>query len=574
MAKISAFKHSEWTLKRKLFVYMLLLAVLLLFILASCLILFGRTNNTAEIYYESLTTQMEIFEKDVSSHFDHLAASAISLSENMTSILEDTLSEQNISFYQLTDSKDSIAALQSAMIEPLRQKLLQTNCSGAFLMLNATVNSSLAQSAHSKTGLYLQTSGYLHSDSEVLLYRGNSDIALAKGITPHRKWRLEFRTDLFPDYAKLISDAAHPLNTAYRITSPFTLPGTSEQVLLLTIPMLSKDGTFYGICGYEISASYFMTHHTQPSRLAHLSCLLATAHDNVLISKQAMYCGGADGYFHSLTEDYAIQKGNHGFSVFTDDIFSYIGVTKKVSLSSDESQQLLVTMIPKTDYDRARLKSFAQTCGLLVLLLFFTVSFCRFFSRRFLSPILTALEQIKSNKRASSDIPEILDLIAYLDKQEKEHGEALDALEKKHQVSEAEKLRLQQEYESALSSFRKTELEYEKAQEELLRVQKKIEHLAYSRKAEIDPADYAYFLSGLQTLTKAERNLFELYLAGKSAAEILELMGIKESTLKYHNHNLLGKLGVTSRKQMLRYAEIMRQQNEDENKPANHSTVF
>ena len=87
--------------------------------------------------------------------------------------------------------------------------------------------------------------------------------------------------------------------------------------------------------------------------------------------------------------------------------------------------------------------------------------------------------------------------------------------------------------------------------------------LAYSRKNEIDPEDYQFFLAGLQTLTESERNLFEHYLAGKSVKEILALTGIKESTLKYHNHNLLGKLGVSSRKQMLRYAEVMRHQKEE-----------
>ncbi|MDY4886324.1 MAG: LuxR C-terminal-related transcriptional regulator [Eubacteriales bacterium] len=223
-------------------------------------------------------------------------------------------------------------------------------------------------------------------------------------------------------------------------------------------------------------------------------------------------------------------------------------------------------MVPKADYDRARFESIAQTILLLVLLLFFTVSFCRYFSRRFLSPLLSALEQIKSDKRdeAGSDIPEILDLIEYLDRQDKAHGETVSALTLKHQTAENEKIRLQAEYEAALNDFNRIETEYCSAQSELNRIQMELERLAYSRKNEIDPADYQYFLAGLQTLTEAERNVFEYYLAGKSAKEILALTGIKESTLKYHNHNILGKLGVSSRKQMLRYAEVMRNQKEED----------
>jgi len=139
----------------------------------------------------------------------------------------------------------------------------------------------------------------------------------------------------------------------------------------------------------------------------------------------------------------------------------------------------------------------------------------------------------------------------------------VNALTQKHQEAENEKIRLQAEYETALSEFNRIEAEYSSAQSELSRIQTELERLAYSRKTEIDPADYQYFLAGLETLTEAERNVFEYYLAGKTAKEILALTGVKESTLKYHNHNILGKLGVSSRKQMLRYAEIMRHQREE-----------
>jgi len=563
--KGSVWKYPEWSLKSKLFVYMLFLTVLLLVILTVGLIIFGRTTSTAESFYDALDIQMEVFEKDISTHFDHLAASAITLSEDMTAILEEYLQENELSFSALNDSKSGTSDIQEAMIEPLRQKLLQANCSGAFVMLNVTVNTSLPESPFSRTGLYLQINGYHPTDADVLMYRGSADIAKGHGIMPHRKWTLEFRTDLFPDYAEISSGAALPLDTAYRITELFVLPGTSENALLLTIPMLGSDGTFYGICGYEISASYFMTYHTQPSKLSHLSCLLTTGHENVLITSESLSCGGADGYFHTSTDDYAIVKSVGGLTGFRSDTYSYLGITKTLSFSAGKQDHLLAVMIPKTNYDRALFESIIQTIILYILLLFFTVSFCRYFSRRFLSPLLSALEQIKSDKRSetTSDIPEILDLIEYLDRQDREHGETLSALEKRHQASENEKIRLQTEYETALSAFRRIEEEYSSAQNELIRIQTELERLAYSRKTEIDPADYQYFLAGLETLTETERNIFEYYLAGKSAKDILSLTGIKESTLKYHNHNILGKLGVSSRKQMLRYAEVMRNQREE-----------
>ena len=564
MRKLTALRYSEWSLKRKLFVYMLLLAALLLLILFIGLTTIGRMSSTADTVYDSLELQMEVFEKDILTHFDHLAASAINLSADMTEILTDSLQTKNIAFPALNDNSEAITDLQGTMIEPLKQKLLQTDCSGAFVMLNATVNSTFSEASVSKSGLYLQVNGYERTASKVILYRGIADTAKSHGIMPHRKWRLEFRTDLFPDYAEIVSSTTTPPRKSYHISEPFKLPGTSEYVLLVTVPMVGDDGTYFGLCGYEVSASYFMMHHEQPSKLQHLSCLLTTAHDNILITSEALSCGSADAYFHTLTEDYSILKKDENLSVFKDESFSYLGISRSTSLSSAE-EHLLVVMIPKTDYDRMLSKSIIQTVIFLLLLLFFTVSFCRYFSKRFLTPLLTALEQIKSDKRSetASGIPEILDLVEYLDQQDKVRGEMLTALEQKNLASENEKLRLKAEYDRALCDFRRVESEYTSAKDELLRLQSEMERLAYSRKTEIDPADYQYFLAGLQTLTESERNLFEYYLAGKSVKEILALTGIKESTLKYHNHNLLGKLGVSSRKQMLRYAEVMRHQKEE-----------
>lgn len=63
---------------------MLLLTLPLLLILTVGLIVFGRTTSTEETFFEALDIQMEVFEKDICTHFDHLAASAITLSEDMT----------------------------------------------------------------------------------------------------------------------------------------------------------------------------------------------------------------------------------------------------------------------------------------------------------------------------------------------------------------------------------------------------------------------------------------------------------------------------------------------------------
>jgi len=67
----------------------------------------------------------------------------------------------------------------------------------------------------------------------------------------------------------------------------------------------------------------------------------------------------------------------------------------------------------------------------------------------------------------------------------------------------------------------------------------------------ISPERIELFVMGLKTLTPTEKSIYEAYIARVTTKEIMANMNIKESTLKYHNRNLYGKLGVSSRKELL-----------------------
>ena len=138
-----------------------------------------------------------------------------------------------------------------------------------------------------------------------------------------------------------------------------------------------------------------------------------------------------------------------------------------------------------------------------------------------------------------SDIIEIDDLFVYLAEQDR-----LRDLETENLKRQNEELAIVTENQTSDIDKRQTE----------------IERLAYSRKNEIDPDDYEAFKIGLKELTKTEKTVFNLYLQGKTAKEIADILNVRESTLKFHNHNILEKLGVSSRKQMLRFATLLKQE--------------
>lgn len=66
-----------------------------------------------------------------------------------------------------------------------------------------------------------------------------------------------------------------------------------------------------------------------------------------------------------------------------------------------------------------------------------------------------------------------------------------------------------------------------------------------------------YFIEQIATLTASEKAIYDCYVAGMSTKEVLAAKAIAETTLKYHNRNLYGKLGVSSRKELLEYAKAL-----------------
>lgn len=67
------------------------------------------------------------------------------------------------------------------------------------------------------------------------------------------------------------------------------------------------------------------------------------------------------------------------------------------------------------------------------------------------------------------------------------------------------------------------------------------------------------FEEQIKSLTPTERLIYDLYLEGKTTREIMKALNIKENTLKYHNKNIYGKLGVRSRKQLCEIARALEQ---------------
>ena len=502
------------------------------------LFLFGRLGTTEQDFRKDLTTQSEYFTKNMENYWDDLASMNIALANNMQTLLETNLENQGLTFQQLQDNPNAIYSLENDLIQPLGQFLERANCSGAYIQFDATINSTLDNAKNQRSGLYLQKSTMSYSKEDLILYRGIANVGKKNGIMPHRKWRQEFDITLVPDY-----EALKKGNFDYSLSNIIQLPYTKEKIALLRVPLVGKDGTFYGLCGFEISQSWFKFTHTQPSTLNHLTCLLVPDSDSIITS-EGFSTGSQNGFYYMPKGDLSVKPIGNNLLKITSKDRNYIGVKNTVKISKNQTYSTYV-MILDSDYNRAIAKSNLELFFFTFILLLFVLLGCSYFSQRYLAPILKGLEQLRKDNKNNTRyaVQEIDDL--------------LDFLSTKDNEVENKMLCLELEMQENRKKLRQIENEHEIIQKEYDRAKKEVDRLTTKRIDDIDEDEYKRFLECLATLTRKEKEILDLYVQGYSSKDILDTLNITDNTLKYHNRNIYSKLGVKSRKQLLMYMTIL-----------------
>lgn len=536
-------------MKTKLFLYMLVPVILILVLLASCLSLFDRFKTPKDTLAERLDMQAMSFEQQLLSHRNSLITVGAYLSGDAATLIEAYLADAGISFDELSNGA-RLADLQERIIEPLRQYLLQAECSGAFVLLNATAGKNAAEPTRS--GLYLQVNGYEADRREIILYRGIPSVGKAHGIMPHRKWRLEAQQNVIrgwdDSHSHSHSDPARMPAHTYRFTEIFTLPGMSEKAMLLMLPIRGSDGKDLGVCGFEVSESCFARLHSQTTKLSHFTGLLTYDDDSHMDGDSItsfFSCGADDGYYRAPGGVLAVSDFGDGILELTGEDNTYLGMKRSYNDARTGGSFATFVMTNKSDYDSAAMDTIVKNLLLIALLTALSIAFCVFFSRSYLAPVLKSLEQLKRDEqRAHRGAPvEIDDLLAFLAEKDRNKQSVIDGLKLEMKEANEELSRIQKE---------KTRI-----QEEYVRAKTQITRLTSSSAQEVDPEGYAHFTANLCKLTPREREIFDLYLGGRNGKEIRDVLCISENTLKYHNKHIYETLNVSSRKELLHYAAML-----------------
>ncbi|CEO87381.1 Regulatory protein LuxR (fragment) [Syntrophaceticus schinkii] len=398
--------------------------------------------------------------------------------------------------------------------------------SGAFFVLDATVNPALDDAQSSRVGLYLKNMepNIVNSLSpNIIVLRGFPSISRANSLPLHAQWKMEFETNNVnaPYYHRPI-DAANlnpelPLSRLYYWSPAFKLPGTSEDIMLCSVPLIDSRGHVFGVCGLEISAMLFkLSNMPQRGTYQRMFCVFSPITENKIDLQKSMFAGGYSAKMTSKgNTTLKISDQGRSFCSYKQSQgrnHSFLGFHKPINLYSRNStfsdeKWVAALMIPEMDVVSSITRLNLMLISLLTILVLLGIIAAFFLSKQFLKPFFEGLDIIKSENLSEAprtQIPEINDLIDFL----KVHNEEL----------------------------------YEKAKQENLSL------------SSLDE-----FLENTEKLTPSERLVFNHYVKGYTPKETAEELFLSINTIKTHNKRIYTKLNINSRDELILYVKLLKE---------------
>ena len=503
-------KKQSVSIRRRLMIYW---CSLILALCAALVLIFSVTGvftNHSRKAHDALELQLRNSENQITRHLEPLTAQSVTLSSRISRKMDEVLTARGLEVQDLNDNPKLLRELQEELFAPLNTAMQLSQCSGAYLVLDATTNTASDKADHSATGLYLRFANLNAQGSanqDVVYFRGIPEIARQEHLQLHNRWNLEFDTDLFPGYERWMETDVDRLADACRWSDRFRLPDTWEDVFLLCTPVLDRSGAVCGLCGVELSSLYcYLSYPELNSNFGPMVTVLAPMNQDRLILGQGM-TGGAEGTFLGDCESLKVERGEH-FNSYSADGEQYIGLHRDTAFRSGDGTPLVAAvLIPRSTYEANTRPNVLTIVVISLSLLTLLVVLSLFLSRRFVKPIVETLEAIESEKDldgAKTGISELDSLMNFIS---------------------------------------------ERAESQPIQVG--------SLPPDIEEL-FQNFARRAKTLSAAERNILKYYIDGREISEIPDLAFISIHTVKKHNSNIYQKLGISSRDELMLYIELFR----------------
>ncbi|HPT78764.1 MAG TPA: LuxR C-terminal-related transcriptional regulator [Candidatus Atribacteria bacterium] len=523
--KLSALNMS---MRIKLFLFLVVLVLTMILGVIAVLLATGKFTAGLLESETLLTKELNHVYQGMSKNLGQLSAQAVEFSRSLSRGIEHELNKLSIAPAELAAHPEYLERITDSQFDNAYFYLLTSKCSGVFFILDATINPLLDFAQSSKAGLYIKNMepNIISSSSPTIVtLRGYPSVSRERGFALHTQWKMEFD----------ISDAAYyhipfqaalehrdkSLSQLYYWTPAFLLPGTSEEVILISVPLVDSNGDVFGVCGFEVSSMLFkLSYMPDTSIFRRIFCTLSPYHGKYLDMSNSLFAGGYSARTYSSGSprlELADMSGGLWVYEQQDDKI-YLGKHKEIRLYPDNSvfaadKWATAVLVPREDMvgHISRLNTTLYFGLVMLVIAGMVVSYA--LSRKFIQPISVGIDAIKSDDFDSvpkTRIIEIDDLIAYLMSRRKE-------LARSGGVQDSSIVMLDE------------------------------------------------FLENINKLSPAERNVFNLYAKGLNAKEIADILYLSINTIKTHSKRIYAKLNVTSREELILYVNMLKELGKDIN---------
>lgn len=546
------------------------------------LILSGFLNPLDHELEQFMDYELNNKRQSMERNMDNLAAHGINFSQQLSEAILWTMEQKKVSLQQLNGKPQLLQAIQTNSYDIVADAMSKTSCSGAFYLLNASVAQEKRGGEPPKTynSLYIKYANLFSENTlnnEICMFRGDYSVARAHGINLYSTWQLESQSGVFPEITALLQEPAPELGKSFVMTKIKPLADSWEKVRLFLFPLLDREGRVMGVCGYELSNLYYQL---RSATLFYKGTPLISA----LLDKE-----GHDTYQGQLVDESILgewplvvqSKGK--YTLFMSSNTTYIG--KLLPIDVAKNSHYLAVMLPENVYNDMLVKARIRAVAIfgLILLLFIAAGYL--LNKKYVEPIVGDLQQLRLNplQKPSSNLQELHEIYTAWQNSNYQNKEKLLSLEQEKSLAQQEYERavhnlqsiarqqqeLQRQYDDLQATLQEQSRHLtermellQKEKEEAERQYASAQHImqGYQNKdmPPIDEDSYNMFVNNLSQLTAKERAIFDLYLAGLVPKEVTAKLGITENTIKYHNKNIYGKLGVKSRKELLQCVKYMR----------------
>lgn len=518
------------SLRHRLFLLLMVLVFVMVFVVFLILLFSGTfamsLHESEKLVYQELT----YIAQDISDQYGCLSVQAVELSQGLSESMEKTLSKQGLKVADLQDNPHVLEDILENEYERILFSLQKSKSSGIFVILAATVNPDLENAHNSRAGIYVRNMepNIINSTApNISFLRGSPKIARSRSLPLDSQWAMEFNVSDAPYYwlpQEQAAKKALPLSRLYYWNPAMIFPGTSEEVMLCSIPLVDSKGNVLGVCGFEVSSMLFKLAHLPDNRTYDgIFSMLSPLQDNALNTSGAFFAGNSRALNRELKDQALnIEASNNSFHTYRQDDAIFAGFHQPIDLYPKGSpfvqQQWVVSLLlPKQNITSAIFYSNLLLTLICMLLVILGIILSFFISSHYIKPITEGIELIKSNNLSDAKkvkVPEVDDLIEFLSLNDNNHPNN--------------------------------------------------NHKIPSKSMSVLPGEiYEEFVKNTKYLSPAEKAVFDLYVQGHTAKEITQILCISINTVKTHNKRIYMKLNVASREDLLQYVNMLKEMGKD-----------